>query len=143
LNDKIKKYDIAFTAGVFDLFHFGHKKLLEMMKSKADYTIVFLHDDFSTYQNKNKFPVQNFRQRMENLEMTGLVDGICEVKESNPGKMFKTFLKVYGKNVIYVRGNDWKNAPGLDVIKNAGVKIHFKKYTAGISSTKLRDKLSK
>lgn len=137
------KKTIVFTCGVFDLFHNGHKELLELMRSLGDKVYIFLHDDRSTYENKNKFPVQSFEHRYDNLKETYLVNNIYKVAYPNPVNYFKSFVKIYGlkHNLIYVRGDDWKDAPGLDYLKEAGIKIIFKKYTQGISSTKLRSEL--
>ena len=138
------KYHFAVTCGVFDLFHKGHKDLLELLALKGKKTIIFLHDDLSTYKNKDKFPVQNFKQRSENLYQTGLVDYIFKVEAPDPSEKFEFFLeKASDKKIIYVRGNDWKDAPGLEVFRDYRIKILYKKYTKGISSSKLRDKLNK
>jgi cytidyltransferase-like protein len=61
-----------------DCFHHGHKNLLEQMRRTGRKVIVVLHDDYSCYQIKNKFPVQKFEHRKANALLTGLVDEVIE-----------------------------------------------------------------
>lgn len=154
MNDKIinlkkkkKKYDIVFSASVFDLFHHAHKELLEMMRAEGEKVIIFLHDDLSTYKNKGKFPVQSFEHRADNLYKTGLVDYVFKVENQDPSNNFISFIEnVKPKTMLFMRGDDkWNGgeAPGLETIRDYHIPIKYKKYTKGISSSKIRDSLNK
>lgn len=110
------------------------------MMQNADEVIVFLHDDKSTYENKDKFPVQTYEHRRQNLLNTGLVDKVELVDTQDPSSQFKWFLR-NEKDVVYYRGDDWEDFPGKRVLEERGVPIVFKPYSEGISSTKLRDEL--
>ena len=137
---KIKKYDIAITACVMDLLHSGHLELLQLMRKNADNLVMFLHDDFSTFENKKKFPVQSYNHRERNL--LNFVDEIIKVKNKNPQEYFINFLKKnLDKKIVYIRGDDWKNFPGINIIKDFNIPIIYKKYTPEISSTILRNNL--
>ncbi len=140
-------YDFAFCAAVFDMLHAGHINLLEQMRMAAYKTIIFLHDDLSTFKNKNKFPVQSFEHRKRNLLDSGLVDEVFKVNDPDPSKIFEEWTGQGKKNVdkryIYMRGDDWKDFPGREVIEEREIPIVFVPYTKGISSTKLRDEISK
>ncbi len=107
-------------------------------------TVIFLHDDKSTFLNKGKFPVQSFDHRRRNLLSTGLVDYVIKVNSTTPADNFLYFIKnVNTKKIVYVRGDDMQIYPGRQVIEDFKIKTIFKKYTAGVSSTKLRDELNK
>jgi len=131
---------LVFTCGVFDLFHAGHKELLENMQEVGDRVVVLLHDDKSTYANKERFPVQDYEHRRRNLLATGLVDDILMVDEADPSDSFKWFLHKKD-NVIFMRGDDWQDFPGKQVLEERKVEIRLKKYKEDISSTKLRSEL--
>jgi cytidyltransferase-like protein len=144
---------IVITCGVFDLIHEGHLELLEEMKNRyesinvcnsfVEYKpVIFLHDDFSTFQNKNKFPVQSFELRKRNLESLGFV--VIKVDKKNPKKEFSRFFKAFSfYSFLYIRGDDWFEFPGVSVIRKYEIPILYKKYTKGISSTILRENLIK
>lgn len=138
------KYDIALTCGVFDLFHKGHKELFDLMKKNADYLVVVVHDDKSTFENKSKFPVQSKEQRMKNIEALGVINSIMEVQTANPKDTLDKFIRMNeGKKIVYVRGDDWLDFPGKDIIEKHKIPIIYKKYTEGISSTLIRENLKK
>ena len=138
----MKKYDIAITACVYDLLHQGHLELINLMRKNAQYLTMFLHDDFSTFQNKKKFPVQNYNHREQNL--LNFVEEIIKVKNKSPEKEFTEFLrKNLDKKIIYIRGDDWREFPGKKTIEDFNIPIIYKKYTPEISSTILRNNLTK
>lgn len=130
------------TVGVFDLLHAGHTNLFKKMRENGDYLIVIVHDDKSTYQNKNKFPVQSLDHRMRNIEQTGLVDDIQPVHSADPSEVIEKVIKFNSKDdLVYMRGNDWQDFPGRPVLDKYKVPVKFITYTSGVSSTELRDKL--
>lgn len=122
------------------MFHQGHKELLQMMKRNGK-VVVFLHNDKSTYMNKDKFPIQSFYRRRSNLYSTGLVSDIVEVRSPDPSNYLISYIKQSEDDIVYYRGDDWMDFPGKDALEKLGVKIVFKEYTKGISSTKLREEL--
>ena len=139
-----KKYDVAIVACIMDMTHAGHIELLKLMRKMAKETWLFLHDDKSAYLLKNKFPVQSFEHRRKNLMSIGLVDSVIKVYDVDPGGYFEFELKNSPeKSFVYVLGDDTEEWPGKKVIEKYKVPIIYKKYTEGVSSTKLRGKLNK
>jgi len=138
-----KKYDVAIVACIMDMTHAGHIELLKLMKEKANKVWLFLHDDKSAYILKNKFPIQSLKHRKNNLFLTGLVDEIIDVYYTDPAPMFEiVILNNPNTKFIYVRGDDTLEWPGKEIIKKYNIPIFYKKYTDGVSSTKLRDELN-
>jgi cytidyltransferase-like protein len=134
---------IVFNASIADLLHAGHLNLYRKMREQGDKVIVILHDDFSCYQIKDKFPVQTLEHRKRNLKMTGLADEIMVCKSTDPHKEFLKIIKKYkGQDLLYMRGDDLKKKfPGQWLLEENKIKIKFIPYTKGISSSKLRDEL--
>lgn len=138
----MKKYDIAITVGVFDMLHQGHIDLIKFMRKRASKTMAFVHDDFSTFDNKDKFPVQHIEHRLKNLQR--FVDDIYTVRNSNPTSELMEIVNFYfqrGDKIVYIRGDDWKDFPGKNFIDIKKIPIIYKKYTEGVSSTKIREQL--
>lgn len=131
---------IAFTCGVMDFCHQGHINLLKNLY-KEGLVIVFLHDNVSTFKNKGVRCHYNYTQRAKMLMETGYVYTVIKVDKQDPTPFFEKFLEHKNiEDLIFMRGDDWKNAPGIKYLKKRGVKIKFIKYTPGISSTFLRKK---
>lgn len=123
-----------------DLCHEGHLNLLKEMKKQGDIIIVVLHDDESCYRIKGKIPIQNIKQRIANLKITGLVDKVLITKSIDPADQFKKVIRKYD-NILFMRADDNRAFPGRWLIDKHNIPIKFIKYTEGVSSTLLRQQL--
>ena len=130
------------TASVMDLFHLGHQNLLKRMREQSDLVLVVLHEGWTTYANKKKFPIENLEKRTMNLIGSGLVDIVKHTYLVNPADTFEEIIERYKDfEIEFFRGDDWADFPGIEAIKEAGIKITYLPYTREISSTILRDQL--
>ena len=135
---------IVFTVSVMDLFHEGHANLLREMRKRGDLVLVVLHEGFTIFRNKKKFPIETLEKRTRNLINTGLVDIIKYTYEEEPITAFKHILERYKDyELLFVRGDDWKEFPGKKVLEENNVPIEYVAYTEGISSTDKRGLLNK
>ena len=135
---------IAMTVGVFDLFHKGHRNLFRYMARLGDEIVVGIHDWQSTYINKGIILTDPLRVRRSHVLKQSKVKKVFTVNEPNPGEALKKVVKDYkekGHELVYVRGNDWSDFPGKDVLEEENIPIILKEYTKDISSTELRRKL--
>jgi cytidyltransferase-like protein len=131
---------VVLTAAIMDLCHEGHLNLLKEMRKAGDKVIVILHDDQSCYNIKGKIPIQDIWQRVNNLEITGMVDEIKVTYDTDPAREFLQVIRKYGRsNILFMRGDDNPDFPGKHVIDKAEIPIKLIPYTNGVSSTKLRD----
>lgn len=137
------KLKIVFTAGVYDLLHTSHLELFEEMRKQGDLTLVIIHDGHTTFANKRKFPIENLEKRTRNIIDSEMVDMVRYTYEPEPIKAFEKVIADYGKDfeLIFMRGNDWLNFPGIEILQKHGIPIIYKEYGKGISSSKLRDEL--
>lgn len=134
---------LVITCGVFDLLHAGHFNLFSEMRKRGDITLAILHDGFTTFRNKRKFPIENLEKRTRNVIECGLIDMVAYTFEESPDKAFTEIIERYRHKfeLVFVRADDWLDFPGKKTIDSLGVKIEYIPYTKGTSSTSLRDML--
>ena len=140
-----KKYHIGYTCGVFDLFHVGHLNLLERCKEMCDILIVGVCDDDYVVNVKKKQPVYTEEQRVRILNALKVVDKAELVDiATTDDKMLA--LERFKFDVLF-SGDDWK---GSEIYKRTeeqfaelGATIEYLPYTQGISTTQIKESLSK
>lgn len=137
--NKVKKYKIGYTQGVYDMFHIGHLNLINHAKEYCDYLIVGVNSDELVKGYKNKLPVVGERER----EII-----IANIKAVDKSFIVTTLdkLEVYQQckfDAVFI-GDDWKGDPRwkktCEDLKQYGVDVVFLPYTPEISSTGLRQK---
>jgi len=133
---KMKKYDIGYTTGVFDLFHIGHLNILRRAKEQCDHLIVGVSTDDLVENYKGKRPVIPFSERVEIVKSIRYVDEV--VPQINMDK-YDAWQK-YKFNAIF-HGDDWKNSEmynqQIEKFEGTGVDFVFLPHTQGTSSTML------
>lgn len=137
-----KKYKIGYTTGVFDMFHIGHLNILSRAKEQCETLVVGVTTDELCYKRKQKYPIINEQERMAIVGAIRYVDKV--IPQSDMDKIRP--VKELGADVVFV-GSDWK---GTDVwiqyeieFAAVGCNVVYLDHTDGISSSILRDKISK
>ena len=120
------------TYGTFDLFHEGHRRLLERAKALGDYLIVGVttenYDD-----SRGKLNVrQSLMDRIRNVQDSGLADEI--IIEEYEGQKVQDIQK--HSVDIFAIGSDWLGK--FDYL-NDYCKVIYLDRTKGVSSTQLRN----
>lgn len=120
------------TYGTYDLFHSGHKRLLERAKKLGDHLIVGVTTE--NYDDaRGKLNVQqSLMQRIENVRKSGLADEI--IIEEYEGQKINDILK--HKVDIFAIGSDWLGK--FDYL-NEYCDVVYLERTKGVSSTQLRN----
>ena len=138
----MRKYKLGYTTGVFDMFHIGHLSILRQAKQYCDYLIVGVSTDELVQEYKHKTPIIPFANRCEIVKAIRYVDEV--VPQINRDKI-AAFNK-YKFDVMFV-GDDWQgNALFNEVetyLKSHNSDVIYFQYTPYISSTMLREKISK
>ena len=123
------------TYGTFDLFHYGHLKLLTRAKELGDYLIVGLSTDEFNKQ-KNKECVFSYEERKKMLEELRCVDLVIPERswEQKPDDIEKYDVDVF------TMGSDWEGK--FDYLKEYCEVVYLPR-TPEISTTALKDTIRK
>jgi glycerol-3-phosphate cytidylyltransferase len=119
------------TYGTFDLFHEGHRRLLERARALGDHLIVGVttqqYDDARGKLNVR----QSLMERIRGVEATGLVDEV--IVEEHEGQKISDIQRL-GVDIFAI-GSDWLGK--FDYLKDYCEVVYLER-TRGISSTQLR-----
>ena len=133
---------IGYTTGVFDMFHIGHLNILRRAKEQCDFLIVGVSTDELVEQDKHKTPIISFEERCAIVKAIRYVDRVVPQPDKNKLAAWER----YHFNKMFV-GSDWKGTEAWKGFEKQfaplGVEIVYLSHTDGISSTLLREKLSK
>jgi glycerol-3-phosphate cytidylyltransferase len=129
----IKK--IIYTAGTYDLFHFGHLNILLKAKKIGNYLIVGV----STDAYKKLKPIICYKDRVSIIKELRCVNKIIKQDRFFDIKQ----LKKYNIDTI-VLGDDWKNKnfPELkNCLQKLKIKMIYISYTKRLSTSKIKEKI--
>lgn len=133
---------IGYTTGVYDMFHIGHLNILRRAKEQCDYLIVGVSTDELVRHDKNKTPIIPFEDRCKIVEAIRYVDKVVPQYDKNKLSAWKK----YNFNKMFV-GSDWQGTETWNCFEEQfrplDVEIIYLSHTDGISSTLLREKISK
>ena len=119
------------TYGSFDLFHFGHQRLLERAKALGDFLIVGVtSDDYDRTRGKINVK-QSLAERIAAVKATGLADMV--IVEEYDGQKIDD-IKKYNVDTFAI-GSDWRGK--FDYIGNYCELVYLER-TEGISSSEIR-----
>ncbi len=125
--------DTIITYGTYDLFHYGHMRLLKRARALGGRLYVGLStDEFNTLKGKNAF--MSYREREELLLSCRFVD---HVFPENTWEQKAQDIVKYDASVL-VMGDDWKGK--FDMFSKY-CRVEYLTRTPAISSTLLRDNL--
>ncbi|MCI8557262.1 MAG: adenylyltransferase/cytidyltransferase family protein [Lachnospiraceae bacterium] len=138
----MKKYEVGYTTGVFDMFHIGHLNLLRNAKEQCEKLIVGVSTDELVKVYKNKQPIIPFNERIEIVKSIRYIDEV--VSQTSMDKM-EAWKRLHFD--VLFHGTDWKNTNMYNRIveefKDINVDVVFLQHTEGVSSTLLADVLHK
>lgn len=121
------------TYGSYDLFHYGHIRLLERAKALGDYLIVGVtSDDYDKTRGKINLQ-QSLMERVEAVKAIGIADEI--IIEEYEGQKIDD-IKKFGVDIFTV-GSDWE---GYFDYLNEYCKVIYLPRTEGVSSSEIREK---
>lgn len=135
----MKKYNIGYMAGVYDLFHIGHLNMINRAKEKCNYLIVGVLVDELVMHFKKKLPFIPFEERIEIVRSIKGVDEAVPVTFDNIGKLASWRLYHFD---CQFSGSDYADEPGWlqdkQKLEEVGSTIEFLPYTESTSSTYIK-----
>lgn len=133
-------YKVGYVAGVFDMFHIGHLRLIERAKGCCDHLLVGIVDDPLVYTQKKKYPVVRLEERL------AIVSALKYVDEAFPlVRGFSSQLEVWDKyqyNAMF-SGDDHRTEPSWMAVERklnaCGADMVYFPYTKEVSTTFLQE----
>lgn len=135
----MKKYNVGYTDGTFDMFHVGHLNMIQTAKKYCDYLIVAVHGDEVVKEYKPA-PIigENDRKRI-----VAAIKGVDQA-EITRFRNKKKLWELYHFNVIFI-GDDYKGTERWNQfekeLSEVGVDVIYVPYTKGISTTEIRQRI--
>ncbi len=129
---------VVFTNGCFDLMHAGHATYLEFARRQGDVLVVGLNTDASVRRYKgDKRPVVDERNRARLMAALECVDFVTWFDEDEP----KALIAELQPDVL-VKAEDWAHyVSGREIVEARGGKVVLAPMVAGLSTTKLIEKI--
>ncbi len=125
---------VVLTYGTFDLFHYGHLRLLERCKSMGDKLVVGVStDEFN--REKGKKTIIPFSHRIELVRAIKYVDDCLE--ETSWDQKQQDILNLNAS--VLVMGSDWLGK--FDHFRNL-CKVEYLPRTTNISSSDIKYELN-
>lgn len=127
---------VVVTFGTFDLFHIGHKRILERAAALGDRLVVGVSSDAFNVRKKGRPPFFPEKERMEIVGALSFVDGVFleESMEQKPQYLQDAHASVF------VMGDDWKGRFDEDA-RAAGIEAVYMPRTPDISTTELLERI--
>ena len=124
------------TFGTFDVFHYGHLRILERTRELCDYLIVGVSSDELNFSKKGRNPWYSFEERSR---IVGALKCVDEVFKEESLDYKADYIKKYKADVL-VMGDDW--AGKFDwVIPLTGCEVLYLPRTPAISTTAIIERI--
>lgn len=122
------------TFGTFDIFHYGHLRILMRARERCDHLTVGVSSDALSLAKKGRMPVYTLRERLAIIGALRVVDEVF-VEESLEAK--GDYIQRYGADVLFM-GEDW--AGKFDQFRDV-CEVCYLPRTRGISTTALIERI--
>lgn len=136
----MKKYEVGFICGFFDLLHEGHIDILRQAKDRCEHLIVAVGTDDFMRERKHRESVLTYEQRVEIVKSIRYVDEVVE--ETDLDKI--SAYKKYRFNVMFA-GDDHLSEPlyiqATKDLKSLGVDTIYIPRNKKNSSTQIRKRI--
>ncbi len=127
---------IGITFGTFDVFHFGHLRILERSRELCDKLVVGISSDELNFSKKGKLTVYNFEER---ARIVGALKVVDEVFKEESLELKAEYIKKFNASVL-IMGDDWVGK--FDWVKeHCDVEVIYLPRTPSVSTTAIIEKI--
>ena len=125
------------TFGTFDMFHYGHLRILQRSRELCDRLVVGVaSDEFNMRKDKHRVPVFPWEQRAAIVAELKCVDEVfkeeCEEKKLD-------YIREHHAD-IFIMGGDYEGKFDW-IAKELGIEVAYLPRTQGVSTTELISKI--
>ncbi len=128
--------EVGFTTGVFDLFHYGHVRFLQLARNNCDYLIVGIHTDEAILKYKQTKTVMTLEERTSVIAACRYVNEVIIIPTQ--AELTEFFYISLGIDIQF-QGDDNDD---YSLPKTMGI-FTIIPYTEGISTTKIKERIKK
>lgn len=139
LSQEEKVNRIVYTAGTWDVFHWGHFRLLQRVRAMSDILIVGVSTDALVQRYKDHLPVDSFAVRYQTICELASADVVLpQIQQFDVDRMRRLGV------TEVVLGNDWvaKSTSELEHLKSQ-MCVTFLSRTENVSSSLIRNFLQR
>ncbi|MFK2821829.1 adenylyltransferase/cytidyltransferase family protein [Arcobacter sp. YIC-80] len=122
------------TFGTFDIFHYGHLKILERAAKHADELIVGVSSDNLNFSKKGRKPIYSQDERMK---IVSSLDFVTEVFLEESLELKREYLLKHNADCL-IMGCDWTGK--FDEFKDI-CEVMYLPRTPDISTTEIIEKI--
>ena len=124
------------TFGTFDVFHYGHLRILKRARERCDHLVVGVSSDELSAAKKGRNPWYSYEERARIVGALRCVDEVF-MEESLERKA--DYIREFGADVL-VMGDDW--AGKFDwVVPLTGCEVVYLPRTPAISTTAIIERI--
>ena len=91
------------TFGTFDIFHYGHLRILERTRELCDWLAVGVSSDALTFSKKGRNPYYSFGER---VRIVGALKCVDEVFMEESLELKAEYIRQFHADIL-VMGDDW------------------------------------
>lgn len=124
------------TFGTFDVFHYGHLRILERAREMCDELVVGVSSDELNFSKKGRNPWYSWEER---ARIVGALKCVSAVFKEESLELKAEYVRRYGASVL-VMGDDW--AGKFDwVAPLTGCEIVYLPRTPAVSTTAIIERI--
>lgn len=134
-------YSIGYLPGCFDLYHEGHRAILQRAKALSGMLIVGVLTDDGAAAYKRR-PIQSELTRLGNVRDLRYVDWAVLQPGTNPTSTLQRLAALGYKPDVLFHGDDWTELrEGHADLARLGIAFQLLPYTHGVSTTATIERL--
>ena len=124
------------TFGTFDVFHYGHLRILERARERCDWLAVGVSSDALNVAKKGRAPFYPFAER---ARIVGALRCVDEVFEEESLERKADYVRRFRADVL-VMGDDWSGQFDW-VVPLTGCEVLYLPRTPSVSTTAIVEKI--